>query len=242
MFDPLSVYIADDNPDVLKAIHSYIEEWAMHKDIRCTCCEIKDEGKLDAALAAQYDLVILDIKIGNINGIKFAQQIRTISASPTIAFISNFHEFAIEGYKVQAIAYLLKPIQKADLFPVLELAYKKLGDMVSPRIAIPFRNETIFLPVNDVLYVEAQKGRSKSLIVQAGKITSINLLLSSVGNYLPSPPFVRCHRSYYVNMNHITAMTANDFLELTNHQQIPVGKKYLQEFKKEIHLMFHDGV
>lgn len=185
----------------------------------------------------QIDLLFLDINMPQLNGIEF---LRTLMHPPKVILTTAYPEFAIEGYELDVLDYLLKPIP----FDRFLKAVNKIACARFPRNKVPvavdksaesfvyFRVDRRMVKVMlaDIFYIESMKDYIKVFTKQGMLITKQSM--SSVEAMLPEREFIRAHRSYLVSVKHIRTYN-NEMLEIAK-EQIPIGKIYRQSVMKRV--------
>ncbi len=180
------------------------------------------------------DLIFMDIEMPVLKGTDF---IKNLKIKPKVIFTTAYREYAIEGFELDAIDYLLKPIVFKRFFKSIEkfITHKKQGDIIekSESIYIQIKKKNIKVILSDIIYIESLKDYIKihlsneKLILKHG-ITAFEQKLNK--------QFIRVHRSYVVNSEKITAYTKND-IEL-GRIEIPIGEFYkkdtLQQLNKSL--------
>ncbi|MFA7140824.1 MAG: LytTR family DNA-binding domain-containing protein [Proteiniphilum sp.] len=229
----LNCWIVDDEPLALSLLESYVERTFF---LRLT-------GKYSNALTAmkhigeeKVDLLFLDIQMPEVNGMDFA---RTISSRTRIIFTTAFSEYALEGYKVSALDYLLKPFSFEEF---LSAAQKALNwfEMTEPKPATKHLQEKVGLFVksdyklihllyDDLLYIEGLKDYVKIFTEQEPKPILSLMSLKSLEEELPGDRFMRVHRSYIIHKNKITSINKNRII--IAKKQIPIGETYRRQFQ-----------
>ena len=184
----------------------------------------------DDALAF-CDIAFLDIDfVGhNRNGLDIARRLREVNSRAMIFFITNFIEYAPEGYEVQAFRYILK----SDLDMVLERylmqALERLSDG-KDALKIQYNGMPVELPLEDVLYLEVL-GHSVSVVTEQ-ETYSVNATLSGFEQQLERCGFLRVHKSYLVNMRHIKRFQCRE-LTLSSGAVLRVSEKNYAEQKRK---------
>lgn len=228
----LNCWIVDDEPLALSLLESYVLKTPF---LRLT-------GKYSNAVSAmsrigeeQVDVLFLDIQMPEVNGMEFA---RTISSKTRIIFTTAFSEYALEGYKVSAVDYLLKPFSFTDF---LEAARKALTwfEMTTSHPAPEIRKEEVGIFIKseyklihilygDILYIEGLKDYVKIFTVNDVKPVLSLMSLKALEEQLPLDRFIRVHRSYIIQKSKITSINKNRIV--INKQQIPIGETYRKQF------------
>jgi len=171
-------------------------------------CEIRTFASAEAFLFAYendktYDILLLDVEMERMNGIDLAKHIRKDNARAEIIFITSHFEFAGEGYEVDALHYLIKPVSDDKFIQVLNKAAEKLAAEPSS-VVISCEGETIRLFESDILYAESFL--HYIVIHTREKNYRVKESISAFEEKL-SDDFFRSHRSYVVSLKHITRIS-----------------------------------
>jgi DNA-binding LytR/AlgR family response regulator len=236
----LNCWIIDDEPLATELLESYVSKTPF----------LNLTGKFSSAKSAMRamdenipDLIFLDIQMPFINGMEFAQM---VSEKTRIIFTTAFKDYAIDGYKVNAMDYLLKPFTYADFLAAAKKALSWYETVRSANVtsANNAKNEEgIFVKSNykvvhvlfdDILYIEGLKNYVK--IYTSRESTPVITLMSmkEIENALPTRNFVRVHRSFIVKISKIES--ANKSRVMIAGHRIPVGETYKQNLTNLMHL------
>ncbi|SDS35958.1 two component transcriptional regulator, LytTR family [Polaribacter sp. KT25b] len=228
----------DDEPLALRQIVSYIDKTPF----------LQLKGKFTNALDIgdflkenPVDLLFLDIHMADLNGLELA---KTLENSPKIIFTTAYSEYAVEGYKVNAIDYLLKPIEYVDF---LSAANKAADTIKKERQLSEVKKKDDFLFIksgqqhirinfNDIKYLEAQKEYVSLNLVNGEPVRTL-LRLKNIEEVLPKENFMRIHRSFIVNLNHIVTVERNRII-YSRKESIVVSDTYQEEFKNFLNKNF----
>lgn len=171
----------------------------------------------------QYNLLLLDILLGKYNGIELAKILRKKGNKISILLISVSKEFALDGYTIYPIYYLLKPVQKQQLFSIINKEYQE--NFLSRYITISEKCGKSVVELNSILYIEFLN--RKILVHTSDKDFVSTGLLKKFVQLIPNDIFVQCHKSFIVNVSQIIKVSKTSFL-LRNGVTIPVGRIYYQ--------------
>jgi DNA-binding LytR/AlgR family response regulator len=235
----LNCIAVDDEPLALELLCAFIEQTPF----------LKLAGRYSSAVEAlkgiqgqPIDLIFLDIQMGDLNGIELARVLEggRIHASPRIIFTTAYHQYAIEGYKVDALDYLLKPFGYEEFLRAAGKA-RWYAERFLP-VPVPEPEEAyLFLKVEyqlmridfrDILYLEGLKDYVK-VCLQSGSKPILSLTsLKALEEKLPARRFMRIHRSFIVSLEQIKAVTRNSVQigDITIH----VGEQYKEPFHQFI--------
>ena len=237
----LNCIAVDDEPLALGLVSKFIEQTAF----------LDLAGKYAGAVEAlnaihnqQIDLVFLDIQMPGLNGLELARVLNTGISKPRIVFTTAYNQFALEGYKVDALDYLLKPFNYPEFLRVAQKALQYAQLLNKPAAPTQAANETeyaddiyIFLKVeyqlvrialNDILYFEGLKDYVRVELTNAGKPILSLTSLKALEEKLPPKHFMRVHRSFIVSLNKITSMTKSSIQ--VGKKLITIGDQYKASF------------
>ena len=220
--------IIDDEPPAREIIRRYINDTpALELVGECT-------NALEALIALQQttaDLLFLDIRMPQLRGTDF---VKTLPQPPKVIFTTAYAEYALEGYELDAVDYLLKPIRFDRFIKAINKAFQQTGFKIAQEHAVReehqqesfvyFRADRKMVKVmlKDILYIESMKDYVKVTLNEGVIITKQSM--SSVEAMLPDKLFVRIHRSFIVSIAHIRSFN-NECIEV-GKTEIPIGKLY----------------
>lgn len=176
-----------------------------------------------------FDILLLDVEMGEVNGIELAQRIRREDTRVQIVFITGFPDFMAEGFEVAALHYLMKPVSKEKLCAVLDRAAANLAKP-DKRLQVNFDRETFFVPFHRILYIEAQKQYVR-IHTESGDYR-MKASLADMEDVLDEY-FFKCQRSFLVNLNHV-ARIRNQCAVLKNGEEIPISRGIAEKIGKAI--------
>lgn len=226
----LKALIVDDEPLAREILEGYIEKIP----------EINLISSCDNAIAAneilqsnEIDLVFLDIQMPQMTGI---QLMRTLQNPPKVVFTTAYAEYAVDGFELDAVDYLLKPISFERFMKAINKVKSLSGGQSSSPEAdegdyffVKADKKLVKINYDDILYIE---GLKDYVIIkkEVGRVIALQTM-KSLESKLPSNRFKRIHRSYIVNTKRINALVGNS-IELTEADKvkhIPIGKNYKED-------------
>jgi DNA-binding LytR/AlgR family response regulator len=233
----LKCLIVDDEPPALKILQSYLEG----------ADNLELVGSCNNALEAMQwlkqqtvDLIFLDINMPRLLGTEF---IRTLRHPPKVIFTTAHKDYALEGFELNAVDYLLKPFS----FERFLRAVNKLSETTAPQPtqtpvqthdrpedAAPFLyfrvdRKMVKVQLDEIAYVESLKDYSR-VVRRNQKPLVMKKPISTIEEMLPAHLFLRIHRSFIIAIHKVTAFTQND-VEIDG-QELPVGKLYRHQLAK----------
>lgn len=227
----LKIAICDDDEKARNTMDTMIQEYESKKndEINCFCFSNASEI-LDNKI--QFDIYLLDILMPGLNGIDLASTLRKNGEKAEIIFLTSSPEFALESYSVQALNYLLKPIDKKLLFASLDRAFDALLQQRNNDIVIRSEGRLLSISLNDIEFVEARLDKV-FFCMSSGQAHETTSSLSSFENRLLSDPrFVKPHRAYLVNMSKIKELNGHDIRVSDCYPLIPIARGHFSEVKE----------
>lgn len=215
------IAIIDDNAADGEFVARILDSWARaeKKEVQAERFPSAERFLFRYAEDKRWDILLLDIEMGAMDGVTLAKKIRQSNESVQIVFITGFADYMAQGYEVSALHYLIKPVEKSKLFAVLDRAVTAL-QKAERAILLPVGGETLRLPVRRVEYVEAF---SHSVAVVTGQGTiSVKMPISEMEKLL-GEGFVRCHRSYLVGLRHIARLSRTEVV-LDSGRALPLSR------------------
>jgi DNA-binding LytR/AlgR family response regulator len=224
--------IVDDEPLAIEVIENHIGQFE-NMEIVATCRNAIQA--LEILEKVQIDLIFLDIQMPKLTGIDF---LKAINNPPKVIFTTAYIDHAIEGYELDVVDYLIKPISFQRFIKAINKYFERTNS--EPRSGHHLRQNDV--SEKDYIFVKSERKKHKLLFSDIRYIESIKdyikiyskekrLIvkhsLTSFEDELPAGKFLRIHRSYIVNLDFITAYTAYD-IEI-NSVELPIGISYKQK-------------
>ena len=176
-----------------------------------------------------FDLLILDIRMEPLSGMELARRLRAEGNRVSIIFATGYEEYLREGYDVQPIQYLLKPITKEALHKAINVDLQL--NHIPKAISLSYGNKSVFLETGQIIYLESQN--HKVYIWMKDEVRSFRMSLRQAQEYLPNSQFCRCHNSFIVNMAWIRHLSHSEIL-LKTGQTLPVGRSYYRALQSNL--------
>ncbi len=229
----------DDEPLALQQLSRYI----LDTDF------LELAGSFRNALVAQKwlsgnkaDVIFVDIEMPGLNGLEF---VRSMNQKPLVVFTTAHSEYALDGFKVDATDYLLKPIDYLDFLRSAERVYRqyllmqgiKEGKGGKHIIFVRSEYKTMAIDIEDIIFIESRSEYVRIFLEDKKPIMTLGSL-KSYQETLPSDLFLRVHRSFIVNISSIKCIERKHII-LTNEMNIPVGKLYEKDLRKYINENIH---
>lgn len=223
----------DDEPLALDIIEKYIERIA---DLKLVArCGSALEA-LEVLKQEEIDLIFLDIQMSDLTGIQF---LKSLTNPPMVIFTTAYDQYALEGYDLDVVDYLLKPIpfdrflkaaNKASDLHNSAKTKSDVGDSTRDFIFVRSDYQLVKINLSDILYIEGLKDYVK--IFTGPKPIFSHQNLKSIEGKLPAKDFIRIHKSYIISINKIEVIQKN--FVIVGGNEIPIGDSYREQLYKVI--------
>lgn len=213
--------ICDDSNADRESIAGVVRRWAEAAGHRVQVSEYPSAASFLFQYAGDrnYHILLLDVEMRDISGIDLAKRVRAEGGRAEIVFITSHFEFIAEGYEVDALHYLVKPVAEQKLFSVLDRAAARLA-AEPPSVLISCDGITVKLPETDILYAEAF-AHYLEIHTKSG-VYRIKESITAFSEKL-SPDFYRAHRSYLVNLKAVERISRTA-VRLAGGAEIPLAR------------------
>ena len=225
----LKCAIVDDEPLALDLMESYVKKTAF----------LELTGKYSSAVQAMkelpdrhVDLLFLDIQMPELSGLEFSKM---VSPATRIVFTTAFDQYAIDGYKVNALDYLLKPISYTDFLQAANKAVQWFELLQQPHdeiqsIFVKSDYKLVQIELKNILYIEGLKDYIKIYEENASRPILSIMSMKAMEDLLPSSRFIRVHRSYIVQKEKIRVIDRGRIV--FGKTYIPISDSYKQAFQE----------
>lgn len=232
---PLTIAICDDNENQISELRRLLGEWSADKPFALVIDEyISAESFLFSYHDKPCDLILLDIEMKRLNGMELAKKLRDKGDMLPIVFITGYSEYMSDGYEVEALHYLLKPVDKTKLFSVLDRYIKRRA----PESEIMLSCDEGSLHISPEMIVYCEAVGKKTYVHLQDKTIVCNMGISSMKNILPDE-FIFCHRSYIVNLQFVRSIGKVEIV-LDSGECIPISRRLYKEVNEKF-IGFYTG-
>lgn len=229
------ISVVDDNQSDVEYIMSLVKRWAVENGHALSLSHFPSaEAFLFHHEGGQgFDVLLLDIEMGEMNGVELAKKVRQADETVQVVFITGFPDFIAEGYEVSALHYLMKPVSEEKLHSVLDKAVANLAK-AEKRLRVIHDRQTDLVPLSRILYVEAQK--QYVLVHTANEVYRMKATLAETEKALDEY-FFKCQRSFLINLRHV-ARIKTDSVVLKNGEEVPISRGMSGEIGKKMIRLF----
>lgn len=218
----------DDEPIALSIIQEYCRKFGSI-DLQCFTSPIDGMKCIDRTCP---DIVFMDIEMGSHNGLELA---RTLCPGTCLIFTTAYSQYALEGFEVNAIDFIHKPIfyqrfEKAMEKALIWIDKRSLQGVRRDTITLKVEHKNVVVDVDDILFIEAMDNYVKVFRKDQPMVLS-QITMKEMDEKLPDDRFFRVHRSFIVSLNSIEKFSNRKIFVKNSIRPIPVGRKYIDSFK-----------
>ena len=223
----------DDEPLALKQIAGYIDKTPFLTLV----------AQFDSALQAisflqenKVDLMFVDINMPDLSGMDF---VKSLNNPPKVIFTTAYSEYALEGFRVNAIDYLLKPIGYSEFLKAAEKAIERIQPKDTENIRIESNEKFLFIKseykilrivLSDIKYIEGMREYVRIHLANEKPVMAL-MSMKKMEEFLPDINFMRVHRSFIVNLDKVTTVERNRII-FDKNVYIPVSEQHKLKFQK----------
>ena len=204
----LRIATVEDDANDLEALRTHLKRYEKENGLKFLITEFRDGEDIVTDYSADYDLILMDIEMAFLNGMKAAEKIRELDKDVIIIFITNMPQYAIQGYKVNALDYMLKPISYFSFSESMGRALHRVKVQEKEFITISLKGGKKKLDIAQICYVEVQ---DHLLIYHTteGSFVTKGTIRDAEGQ-LDAKRFFRCNRCYLVNLEYVDNYMGSD--------------------------------
>lgn len=229
----INCVVVDDEPLARGLIEGYVNQTPF---LTLTGSYSNAIEAFEIIMNGNVQLVFLDIQMPNLNGMELSKMLQ---GNTKIIFITAFEQYALEGYKVDALDYLLKPVNYADFLKAASKSQKWFSEnsqsghnsasYMNPSILIKSDYKLLRIDTSDILYVEGDKDYVHIHLNNSSPVMTL-MSMKSISDLLYEEDFVRVHRSFIVNINKIKTIEKNRIV--FDKTLIPISDSYKENFMR----------
>lgn len=209
------IAIVEDESDALERIEECIKKFGDEYGEQFSVTVFGDAISFIENYRPSYDIVFMDIMLPNMNGMDAARKLREMDNQVALVFVTNMSQYAVNGYEVDALDFILKPMRYPNFALKLRRVLERLKENGDVKLPVVNEDGMVCVSASDIRYIEVMQ---HTLIYHtAGKDIVVYGSLKKVEGTLPEKLFIRCNNCYLVNLKHVTAIKGH-MLELGNVQ------------------------
>lgn len=240
-----NIALVDDESGVSDQLEEWIKEYGEEKGFTFVVDKFTGTTAFMNSRYESYNIVFMDINLPNdINGIKTAKKLREKCPKVVIIFCTNYAQYAINGYEVGALGYLIKPVMRESFDNNMDRALRALNHMYVNKIVLKTLDGQKFVPICDIIYIEVMV-HNLYFHIKSGDdyiIERTRGSLNDITDKVTNMNFARCSSCYLVNLTHVTGVGKKN-VQLVTGDSLTLSRKYQKEFmNKLMHYIAEFGI
>ncbi len=220
----IKIAIVEDEDKWANLIEEYLERFSREQNLDVAITRYRDGYDLVDGYECDYNIIFMDIEMGLMNGMEAAENIRKVDEGVGIVFVTNMAQYAIQGYKVNALDYVLKPISYIPFCETLKRAIRTNDRDQSGYVVINYKGGAEKIKTDDIAFIESQ-GHRLFFNTISGQYETTKYTMKEVESMLYEYNFRRCNSGCLVNLKYVTGYQGNEIKVLDNVITISRGKK-----------------
>ena len=219
----IHIALVEDEEEYRKVFLGYLRRYEQESGRQFRISVFPDGEDIISSYKADYDLILMDIAMRFMDGMTAAEKIRELDQEVVIIFITNMPQFVMKGYAVDALDYVLKPVNYFAFSQRIERAISRMSRRREQYFTVPVRGGIRKLSVSNILYVEVQDHdllfhtRNESILTR-GSLAEVEAKLGNAG-------FFRCNKYCLVNLAFADSLQGIDLVVAGEHIQVSRAKK-----------------
>ena len=236
----MRVAIIEDSISNRNTIEQHLYHFSQEHNIHIDSVSFSNGSSFLKNFSPVWDLILLDIEMPGMTGIEVAREIRKTDSEVIIIFITQIAQYAIEGYSVQALDYILKPVNYAAFSMKLLQVEQILSSRHTKSLIISNQTGKIKLNLDQIRYIEVSN-HTLLYHTQTDSFSSTGYRsLKDLSQELKDAGFARCHHGYLVNLKYVTGYEKNSVSFV--HETLPLSRTYYKSFLESLLAYWRNSV
>ena len=226
----LRIAIVEDDTAYAEKLKSYIERYGVEKKLVMEITHFPDGLEIVDRYRAAWDIIFMDIEMPHLDGMGAARRIRGMDPDVIIIFVTTMAQYAIKGYEVGALDFVLKPVNYVQLSARLDKAVKLLNRDPDRYLMVPCEDVKERVPARDILYIEVRNHTLE--IVTVARRYTMRGTLAEMENALEGCHFSKCNQGFLVNLKNVTGVKKDSVL--VGGHELPISRPRKKAFLEEL--------
>lgn len=227
----MRIAIVEDENKAAELLISYIKRYEEEKGMSFEVIRFTNGLSFISDYKADIDIIFMDIEMPHLDGMTTAQKLRELDEQVCLIFVTNMAQYAIKGYEVDAMDFVVKPVRYFNFSLKLDRAVKQRRRLEKAELVLPNKENAQRLSITDILYIEV-KNHTLIYHTVSGDTVSIRGTISAEEEKLRSQGFARCSNSYLVNLARVTAVEKNTLL--VGGRALPISRTQKAELMRAL--------
>lgn len=226
----IKIAIVEDEKVYIEQLSNYLERYQNEECEEFEITVYRDGDGITNNYKAGFDIILMDIQMRFVDGMTAAEEIRKVDSEVVIMFITNMTQYAIRGYEVDALDYILKPVSYFAFSQKLKRAIDRIGRRQGTYIALPIKGGVLRLMTSDIYYVESE-GHNLIYHTRKGDYSSSGTM-KFAEEILSGSSFIRGNTCYLINLEHVEGIQGK--CAVVKGQQLQISRPRLNEFMRAL--------
>ena len=226
----IHIAIVEDEDIYIRQLTEYMEKFQAEFSQEIRLSFFRDGDEIVEKYSADYNIILMDIQMKFMDGMTAAEKIREMDKQVIIMFITNMTSYAVRGYEVDALDYMVKPVEYFSFCQKLKRAIDRIPQNQEQYLLLPVETGVQRLNVNDIYYVESY-GHQMIFVTKNGKFQS-RITMKKTEDELLKYNFFRCAKSYLVNMRYVEGI--QEGCCLIHGERLQVSRQKRKEFMEAL--------
>lgn len=233
----IHIAIVEDEPLYVQQLQQFVKHYEEERKKQIKITIFSDGEDITVNYKGDFDIILMDIQMRFMDGMTAAEKIRALDHEVIIMFITNMTQYAVKGYEVDAMDYVLKPVEYFAFSQKLDKAIGRLKKQEEACIMVPTADGVQKLMVSDIYYIESQ-GHNARYRTTKGDFLSRAALKELEGS-VEKHGFFRCGKGYLVNMRRVDGVSGNDCVVFG--EKIPISRMKKKAFMECLIRYMNEG-
>lgn len=223
----IRIGVVEDEPTACQKVLDYLNRYQAENSENFTVSVFDDGAKIVEGYRPIYDILLLDIEMKQMDGMEAARRIRKVDGSVVIVFITNASQYAINGYEVQALSYLLKPVPYFAFSQEIKRCIEAVRRQSDDSMLFEARSQRTRVELKSIVYIESIR---HTIVIHTldGKL-SVTSTLKELEAQLAEHDFFRSNSCYLVNLRHVTGIEDQDCI-MSNGERLRISRPRKKAF------------
>lgn len=233
----LRIAVVEDDKKSSGLLKGYIDRYCKENGEQARVNFFSDGIDIASDYNAEYDLIFLDIVMKHMDGLKAAEYIRKKDKNVVIVFVTGDARFAVKGYSVEALSFMVKPVSYSVFSHEMERCVEKIYSGRGKYVVLTTENGIDKIAVNNIIYIESQN--HKMIINTTEKLYCVYETMKSLEGRLPKEQFSRCNNCYLVNLDFVRGVHGE--YALINDEELKISRSRRKGFIEDFSSYYFCG-
>ncbi|WP_044477880.1 LytR/AlgR family response regulator transcription factor [Paenibacillus antibioticophila] len=200
----IRIAIVEDEAHYKEQLTDFLKRFEQETGEHIDLATYGDGDEFVEDFKAQFDIILMDVQMRFMDGMAAAEEIRRMDSEVVIIFITNMAQYAIKGYAVDALDYVLKPISYFQFSQRLNRAIERMKRREEHHITLKIKGGVKRFQISDIYYIESL-GHKLVFVTKSGEVETIGTM-KELEDQLAGYPFFRGNKGYFINLEHVEGM------------------------------------